>query len=60
MNDETVQELRDVTGWADIVGFDENMGSESPEEWYGEGFDNSDEDSLGLTDLHDIFALLEQ
>ncbi|KIO17289.1 hypothetical protein M407DRAFT_33053 [Tulasnella calospora MUT 4182] len=58
MNSETVEELREITGCAEIVGFYGDSEPASPEEWYDEGYDYSDEDSLGSMDLHDIFAFV--
>ncbi|KIO19975.1 hypothetical protein M407DRAFT_30374 [Tulasnella calospora MUT 4182] len=60
MTSETVEELREITGCAEIVGFYGDSEPASPEEWYDEGYDNSDEDSLGSMDLHDIFSLVGQ
>lgn len=59
IDNDTVEELREITGCTDIVGYEVSEPA-SPEEWYDEEYGYSDEDSLGSMDLHDIFALVGQ
>ncbi|KAG8916117.1 hypothetical protein FRC01_003365 [Tulasnella sp. 417] len=58
MDDETVEDLKAITGCPRIVGPHAYSREASPEDWYDEGYGYSDEDSLGSMDLHDIFALV--
>ncbi|KAG8949904.1 hypothetical protein FRC04_008207 [Tulasnella sp. 424] len=59
MDYDDVEELKDITGCEVIVGLNDDDEPETQDEWYGE-YDDSEDDSLGSMDLHDIFAIVGQ